>query len=155
MLEMLKSVFEVLFWLVKNPQMILYGWLGLWAILLYMSMRQQGLIGAIQLSMVGMLNLSSIMGLPIPLMALFLMFMKYIIPMILKLVVSGATSLFKMVQSNMLKGVKNIKKAFKKLKSAVDDQQQYLGSSVDDEQSTKLKSALQELESALLQVYAI
>lgn len=155
MLEMLKSVFEVLFWLVKNPQMILYGWLGLWAILLYMSMRQQGLIGAIQLSMVGMLNLSSIMGLPIPLMALFLMFMKYIIPMILKLVVSGATSLFKMVQSNMLKGVKNIKKAFKKLKTAVDDQQQYLGSSVDDEQSTKLKSALQELESALLQVYAI
>lgn len=137
----LATAFQLVWWIVRNPQIVLTGWVVMWLALLYMSASSQGIIGAIQFAITGLFSMTSLFGLVLPGILLFIM----LLPVIHRMMIKGATGLFKAVQAQMMKGAKDAAKALNNAKKALNKatknmknmkkmkklkQEEYLGSGV-------------------------
>jgi hypothetical protein len=152
---MWRTVLTSVWWLLRRPQLILYGWMAMWGGLLYASATQLGVMNAVQFSMTSLFNLGSVLGLPIPMAALALMFLNRIIPMIQKFLVRSALGLWKAVQAQAMKVTKVLKRAKLGVYQASDRLRQqgaYIGSSPADDPLAELDRALDDLGAALAMI---
>ena len=118
----LDTVISILLWIkffLLNPGTLLITWLGFWIIMLYFVISNRGYLSAIKMIMNTMLNLMTPFGLPMPLLALFLMFFTYFIKMILDYAVSGIVYLFNRVKRAVLDAGKEIKDVAKKVEDGL------------------------------------
>jgi hypothetical protein len=157
MWQTLSLIASFAWWLIQRPQVILYAWLVMWAGLLYASAQSLGVMNAVQFALNSLFNIGSMLGLPIPMMAIALMSIRYIVPMILKFIVRGALMLWKAVQAEALnvgkkikKATAGIKKVAKKATSKMRLGEAYVGSGNGaDDPVAELEASVNELSAAL------
>lgn len=135
--------------MLRNPQLVLGGWAAAWAWLLYTAYTSQGVVGAVQLATTGLLNVGSVIGLPIPLVLAAVMLARQLSQMGIRLLLS----IFKRVQAESLKAAKKAgaaiakaAKSVKKLRATAASSDDMLGSSP---HHLSFLEALDELSSAL------
>jgi hypothetical protein len=119
---LLSGIYNTLLWIkffLLNPSILLIGWLSFWGMLLYYIVSNEGLASGIKLIITSMLNFGTLLGLPLPMVAMFLMFFTYFIQMILDYVVSGIVYLFNRVKRSLLDAGKEIKNVAKKVEDGL------------------------------------
>ena len=127
---------DMIKWVVKNPDLLLKGWLAVWGVMLSMMFTSQGLMPTIQFSMTSLFNIGSIFGLPIPIFAMLLVLLKSLASILKDWVLDGIMTLVNIIKKKMMqvgektkKAFNKVKNKFKKLKIAESDM--YLGLDVD------------------------
>lgn len=149
--SIITTTWNALIFILRNPQIVLGGWTAMWAWLLYASYNAQGLVGAIQFASTGLLNMGSVIGLPIPALMAAVMLAKQIQRLFTRMILR----VWKMVQAESVAAVKKagaaVKKAVKavrRLKAVEAEHSMMLGGG-DDYAGHALMEALGELETAL------
>ena len=153
--SILSASWNALLFALRNPQVIVGGWAAAWVWLLYTAFQTQGTVGAIQLASTGLLNLGSIIGLPIPLVLTAYMLARQLSSLFIRAILS----IFKRVQAESLKAAKKagaaVAKAVKsvrRLKAATASSPDFLGaggSLSSEEDRYVFLQALDELSDAL------
>ena len=142
---------SLLWWMLRNPGWLLGIWVAGWSTLLIKIAESSGWVQSLQVGLAGLGNLSSPVGIAIPMALLALMSINRIIPWMLKNVVKLALTMWRLIQKEMLHGAANIHKAMKKVKGALPPRSAYVGGLTEegDEAPPDLHAALGELFGAL------
>ena len=115
---MIPFIFQLVAWILRNPSIVLALWVAGWSTLLYRISATGGWVPAFQVGLAGIGNLTSPVGIAIPLVLLMMMYIKYLIPWLLKSFAKLAVSLWHVVQQEMIHGATSITKALKKVKAS-------------------------------------
>lgn len=150
-----KAGFQFLKWVVKNPDMLLRGWFVSWLVMAWGMFSSQGLMPTVQFLMTGMLNLGSVLGLPIPIFAMLMVLIKSLASLLKKYIVDGIVSMINFIKRQLnkvgdkiKKSNQKVKRAFARLKQTESDS--YLGMDVDlAERQEEFLASVEELLYAL------
>lgn len=122
---------SLLTWVWKNPQMLVYGWAGVWVAVLGVVMHFSGVVNAMLLGTSGMLNVMNPVGMAVPLLGTFIMFAQSIVPMIWKVLEDAAYRIFRKVMDGIQKAISKVQelvaKIAKQIKKLMETIQKFFG----------------------------
>lgn len=157
--SLISGAWNTLLFALRNPQLVLATWAAAWFWLLYTTFNVQGIVGTIQFASTGLLNLGSMIGLPIPLVMTAILMAKHIMNFITRAILR----VFRLVQQESLKvakkagaavakAVKSVK-GLKRLRAEVDAG--FLGSAdAADQERLLLEELAEALGDASLLLYS-
>ena len=105
----------------KYPESILGAWAVLWLSLIFFSVKGLGIPFTVTLVSAGMLNATSVIGLVIPLFALFVIFSKELVPAVWKALEEGFYKIFRKVKKEFEEAYKKIKELMKSIIDKIKD----------------------------------
>lgn len=108
--SLITGAWNALLFALRNPSLVLGGWSAMWVYLLFTTFTAQGVVGTVQFATTGLLNMGSLIGLPIPLAMMAIMLLKDIT----RLLTRGILRLVRLVQAEAAKAAKQAGKAIAK-----------------------------------------
>jgi hypothetical protein len=114
--QVVRSLWNVCVILVTRPKEIILGWLLGWSLILYKASIGSGFVTMFQLVTSSMLNFSSLVGLPIPMVALFILLIESLAKLFSEFFMEKIVTLINFIKRKLFNAGNKIKKAFSKLK---------------------------------------
>lgn len=115
------GVWKVISYVYKYPQHLLYGWGIGWGFVLLATLVDNGPGPAVLLITSGVLNISSVIGLAIPMFALSLMFAEYIIPATWDFFENAFYRIFRKVKKEFEEAYNKIKEVIEAISKGIKD----------------------------------